>query len=69
MALIVTIVFAALIGALLRGQRWAWFLLVLLEAGALVSFGFDFTGIAWFAMCLLSFALLISAPVRAFVRG
>jgi hypothetical protein len=69
MALIATVLFAALVGALLRRQRWAWILLVLLDAGVLVSFAFNFTGIAWFAMCLLSFALLISAPVRAYVRG
>jgi hypothetical protein len=69
MALIATMLFAALVGALLRRQRWAWFLLVLFDAGVLVSFAFDFTGVAWFAMCLLSFALLISAPVRAYVRG
>ena len=69
MALVATVLFAALVGALLRRQRWAWILLVLLDAGVLVSFAFNFTGIAWFAMCVLSFALLISAPVRAYVSG
>ena len=65
---VVSLVFFAVLVALAYRRRWAWFLLVLFEAVILASFAVDFASVIDFACALVSFALLISPPMRRFVR-
>jgi hypothetical protein len=69
---VATGVFIALLVALVFRRRWAWILLVLFEVAVAVSFAVDFVrgdlAWIWFALNLASLALLLSAPMRRYVR-
>jgi integral membrane sensor domain MASE1 len=61
-------VVAALLVALLLRHRWAWLALVLFQGVVLISFAFDFTTAPAFVLNAASFALLVSPPIRRYVR-
>jgi hypothetical protein len=54
--------------ALLRRQRWAWVVLIVLTGFAVVSYAWGSTGTLVFIGDLVSFALLVSPPMREYVR-
>ncbi len=58
----------ALLFSLARGHRWAWISLVVFEGVVLISFAFDFTNAFYFFANLTSLALLVSPPMRRYVR-
>ena len=53
--------------ALLRGHRWAWIVLVALNALSVVSYLWDPADALALVMTVLRLALLLSPPVRGFV--
>jgi hypothetical protein len=61
-------VVAALLIALVLRQRWAWLVLVVIQVLVLLSFAFDFAGAFAFLLNLASMALLVSPPMRRYVR-
>jgi integral membrane sensor domain MASE1 len=61
-------VVAALLAALVLGQRWAWLLLTVFQAAVLISFAFDFTNVPALLLNLGGFALLASPQMRRHVR-
>ena len=61
--------FALLLAALLLKQRWAWLLLAVFQAAVLVSFAFDFTTVPALLLNAASLALLLSAPMRGYIRA
>src|SRR3989442_613468 len=65
---VAAVAFALVLMALVLRRRWAWQLLVVFEGIVLVSFVFDFTNALAFGSNLASFALLISPPMRRYVR-
>ena len=64
----VTALVAVLLISLARRHRWAWVVLVVLEGGILISFAFDFTDAFAFVASVVSFALLLSPPMRRYTR-
>jgi hypothetical protein len=65
---VAAVVVAALLVALVLGQPWAWWLLVVFQAAVLISFAFDFTNVPALLLNLASFALLASPQMRRHVR-
>lgn len=61
-----TALIALVLISLARRRRWAWVVLVVLEGGILISFAFDFTDAVAFIVSVVSFALLISPPMRRY---
>ena len=64
---VVTALLALLLLALIYRRRWAWVLLVLLQGLAIISFVVAPPRVAWLLIDLLSFALLLSSPMRTYV--
>jgi drug/metabolite transporter (DMT)-like permease len=64
----VTVLIAVVLISLVRRHRWAWVVLVVIEGVVLISFAFDFTKAFLFIADLASFALLVSPPMRRYVR-
>jgi hypothetical protein len=61
--------FVGLVGALVVGRyRWAWVLLVVFGVSVIVRWAIDLDHPAWFALYVLSFGLLVSAPMRRRLR-
>lgn len=66
---VTVILLTILIAGVLARRRWAWLLWVAFDAVIIVSYAWDFTSVLALVMDLASFALLISPPMRAYVRG
>jgi hypothetical protein len=60
--------FAILLIALLLRQRWAWFMLVVFNGFVVVSYLWNWTEAPAFVIDGASFALLVSPPMRRYVR-
>jgi hypothetical protein len=60
---------AGLIVSVLRRRRWAWFVFAVFQGFVLISFAWSFTSAVGLLGNLVSFGLLISPPMRAFVFG
>lgn len=60
--------FAILLITLLLRQRWAWFLLVIFNGFVVISYAWAWTGIPAFIIDGASFILLVSSPMRSYVR-
>jgi len=58
---------ALLFVALVYRRKWAWVLLVLFEGSVVISLVVDRPAFVWIAVDVISFALLISRPMRAHV--
>jgi hypothetical protein len=63
----VTVLVAVVLISLVRRHRWAWVVLVVLEGVVLIS-SLRPTKAFWFIADLASFALLVSPPMRRYVR-
>jgi hypothetical protein len=55
--------------ALLFRQRWAWVILVVFNGFVVISYAWAWTKPLAFIVDLASFALLVSPPMRAYVRS
>jgi hypothetical protein len=65
----VLILFVFLIGSVLRRHRWAWFFWVAFELFIVISFTWSFSSVLDLVLNVVSLALLISPPMRAYVLG
>lgn len=65
---IVDAIYAVLIVALVRRRRWAWLVLVLLSGSAVILSVFNFKGVVRFILDVTSFVLLMSSPMRRYVK-
>lgn len=61
-------VFAILLCALLLRQRWAWFVLVFFNGFVVLSYAWSWTGAPAFIIDGASLSLLLSPPMRCYVR-
>jgi len=68
MAPLATALFVGLLAALVMRRRWAWALLVAFDAVVLISFVIYWTDVWAFVLTVASFALLVSSPMRRYVR-
>lgn len=62
-----TLLAFAVLLALWRGHRWAWVLLVLLDAVTIVSYLWDPAGVVILVMATARLGLLLSPPIRSYV--
>jgi hypothetical protein len=58
-----------LLVALVCRRRWAWIILALFDAGAAISIPFTKGSLLGDAWALVSLALIVSPPMRAYVRS
>jgi hypothetical protein len=63
------ILFAFMIGSVLRRRRWAWLLWVAFQLFVVISFAWSFTSVLDLVANLVSLGLLISPPMRAYALG
>jgi len=64
-----TLLALAVLVALLRRRRWAWLALIALDVVVLVSFVWEPGAAVGFVMAAAGLALLLSPPIRAYVRA
>jgi hypothetical protein len=62
-------VWSSLVTALVRGRRWAWFVLTGLAAFGLISYAWGSGRILFLAFQIPALALLLSPPLRQYVGG
>jgi hypothetical protein len=62
-----TLLALAVLLALLRRHRWAWALLVLLDASVILSYLWDPADVVALAMAIARLGLLLSPPIRSYV--
>lgn len=66
---IAAVLFGLLLVALLFRQRWAWLVLVVFNGLVVVSYAWAWTRPLAFIIDLAGFALLVSSPMREYVRN
>lgn len=65
---ILAAILAMLLAALVRRRRWAWRVLVVLFSIALILDVLRFTGVVTFVRDVIGFALLLSPPMRRYIK-
>jgi hypothetical protein len=60
--------FGTLLVAVVLRQRWAWLILAIFNGFVIISYIWDWSTVAAFGIDVVSFALLMSPPMRRYVH-
>lgn len=60
--------FGLVVVALVMRQRWAWFILIIFNGVVVVSYAWEWSSVPAFVIDVVSFSLLVSSPMRYYVR-